>query len=231
MAERRRAKSTPSPLDEAHEATLRAIRRRNNLGKPDPLLRGISEAQAEKVRDYVRGLGRDPDRLERVAYNAILDAAVAKYWREQFRKENAALRGELERLRAAAAEQGRKGSRSHAMRDEVIAKMAAAIAADPPEHGTRWPDEKKAAFSRALNLAERPAPATWSRWWLEAERRARAERIAAENEALDRLGPLMDELCAIDPPNPGEFRDLRPMTVAEALEAARGRKGRKPPRS
>jgi hypothetical protein len=230
MAERRRAKSTPSPLDEAHEATLRAIRRRNNLGKPDPLLRGISEAQAEKVRDYVRGLGRDPDRLERVAYNAILDAAVAKHWREVLRKENARLREELERLRAAAAEQGRKGARSHKMRDEVITAMVAAIKADPPESGSIWPDEKKAAFSRKLRLSERPSPATWSRWWLEAERIARAERIAAENEALDRLGPLIDELCALDPPRPGELRDLSHLSVAEALAAARSRKG-KPPRS
>jgi hypothetical protein len=231
MAERRRAKSTPSPLAEVHAETLRAIRRRNNLGRPDALIRGLSEAQAEKVRDYVASLGRDPDRLERVAYNAILDAAVAKHWREVFRKENARLRAENDRLRAAAAEQGRKGSRSHAMRDEVIAKMAAAIKADPPERGSRWPDEKKATFSRTLNLSERPAPATWSNWWREAERIARAERIAAENEALDRLGPLIDELCALDPPRPGELRDLRPMTVAEALEAARARKGTKPPRS
>jgi hypothetical protein len=231
MAERRRAKAEVSPLAEVHAETLRAIRRRNNLGRPDALIRGLSEAQAEKVRDYVASLGRDPDRLERVAYNAILDATVAKYWREVFRKENARLRAELDRVRAAAAEQGRKGSRSHAMRDQVIAAMVAAIKADPPERGTRWADEKKATFSRALNLAERPSPATWSRWWLEAERRARAERIAAENEALDRLAPMMDELCALDPPKPGEFRDLSHLSVAEALEAARARTKRKPPRS
>jgi hypothetical protein len=40
-----------------------------------------------------------------------------------------------------------------------------------------------------LNLSERPAPATWSNWWREAERIAHAERIAAEAEALDRLAP------------------------------------------
>jgi hypothetical protein len=166
-----------------------------------------------------------------VAYNAILDATVAKYWREVFRKENARLRAELDRVRAAAAEQGRDGARPHAMRDQVIAAMVAAIAADPPARGTRWCDRKKAEFTRALNLDQRPSPATWSRWWLEAERRARAERLRAENEALDRLAPVMDELCALDPPRPGELRDLRPMTVAEALEAARARKGTKPPRS
>jgi hypothetical protein len=232
MAERkRRAKAAPSPLDEAFADTLSALRRKDNLGRPAPMLRGISEAQAEKVREYVASLGRDPDRLERVAYNAILDATVAKYWREVFRKENARLREELDRVRAAAAEQGRDGARPHPRRDEVIAAMVAAIKADPPERGTRWADEKKATFSRALNLAERPSPATWSRWWREAERRARAERIAAENEALDRLSPLMDALVQLDPPKPGEFRDLRPMTVAEALEAARARKGRNTPRS
>jgi hypothetical protein len=232
MAERkRRAKSTPSLLDEVHEATLRAIRRRNAHGEPDPLVKGIDEARAARIFEYVRGLGRDPDRLERVAYNAILDATVAKYWREVFRKENARLRAELDRLRAAAAEQGRKGSRSHAKRDEVIAAMVAAIKADPPERGSRWCDRKKAEFTRALNLDPRPSPATWSRWWLEAERRARAERLRAENEALDRLAPVMDELCALDPPRPGEFRDLSHLSVAEALEAARSRKGRNTPRS
>jgi hypothetical protein len=229
MAERRRAKAAPS-LAEVHEATLRAIRRRNAHGEPDPLIKGIDEARAARIFDYVASLGRDPDRLERVAYNAILDAAVAKHWREVFRKENARLRAENERLRAAAAEQGRKGSRPHAMRDQVIAKMAAAIKADPPARGTRWCDRKKAEFTRALNLDPRPSPATWSRWWLEAERRARAERIAAENEALDLLSPMMDELCALDPPRPGELRDLSHLSVAEALAAARSRKG-KPPRS
>jgi hypothetical protein len=232
MAERkRRAKAEVSPLAEVHAETLRAIRRRNAHGEPDPLIKGISEARAARIFDYVASLGRDPDRLERVAYNAILDAAVAKHWREVFRKENARLRAEIERMRAKAAEQGRKGAVSHARRDEVIAAMVAAIKADPPAHGTRWCDRKKAEFTRALNLDQRPSPATWSRWWLEAERRARAERIAAENEALDRLSPLMDALVQLDPPKPGEFRDLRPMNVAEALEAARSRKGRNTPRS
>jgi hypothetical protein len=229
MAERRRAKAAPS-LAEVHAETLRAIRRRNNLGRPDPLIRGLSEAQAEKVREYVASLGRDADRLEVVAFNAIIDAAVARHSRDAHAKELARLREELECLRAKAAALGRKGSRSHAMRDEVIAKMAAAIAADPPARGTRWCDRKKSEFTRALNLDPRPSPATWSKWWKEAERRARAERIAAENEALDRLAPLMDELCALDPPRPGELRDLSHLTVAEALEAARSRKG-KPPRS
>jgi hypothetical protein len=143
MAERRRAKAEVSPLDEAHAETLRAIRRRNAHGEPDPLIKGIDEARATRIRDYVANLARDADRLERVAYNAILDAAVAKHWRDAHAKELARLREENARLRAAAAEQGRKGSRSHAMRDQVIAAMVAAIKADPPERGTRWCDRKK----------------------------------------------------------------------------------------
>jgi hypothetical protein len=79
----------------------------------------------------VRGLGRDPDRLEVVAFNAIIDATVARHSRDLFARECKALRAELERRRAKAAKQGRKDPTSHAMRDEVIAKMAAAIAADP----------------------------------------------------------------------------------------------------
>jgi len=232
MTERkRRAKAEALPLAEVHAETLRAIRRRNNLGKPDPLIKGIDEARAARIFEYVRGLGRDPGRLEAGLYSAIVAHVVTKHSRDAHAKELARLREENERLRAAAAEQGRKGSRSHAMRDAVIAKMVAAIKADPPERGTRWCDRKKSEFTRALNLDPRPSPATWSRWWLEAERRARAERIAAENEALDRLSPLIDELARIDPPRPGELRDLRPMTVAEALEAARARTKRKPPRS
>jgi hypothetical protein len=208
MAERRRAKSTPSPLDEAHEATLRAIRRRNNLGKPDPLLRGISEAQAEKVRDYVRGLGRDPDRLERVAYNAIVDAFVAKHSRDLFARECKALRGELDRLHGLIEDWGRKGSTPHPLKGAVVRAMADAILADPPAWedcppGGRlvWPTEKKRRFTRELDLEalntkrqtyNRPSEATVNRWWRAAERIARAERLKAEAEALDRLTAELD---------------------------------------
>jgi hypothetical protein len=209
MAERkRRAKAAPSPLDEAFADTLRAIRRRNNLGRPAPMLRGISEAQAEKVREYVASLGRDPDRLERVAYNAILDAAVAKHWREVFRNENARLRAENERLRGLIEDWGRKGSTPHPLKRAVVRAMADAILADPPPWedcppGGRlvWPTEKKRRFTRELDLEalntkrqtyNRPSEATMGRWWREAEALAYAERLRAENEALDRLTAEID---------------------------------------
>jgi hypothetical protein len=90
-----------------------------------------SARRATRILEYVRGLGRDPDRLERVAYSAIVAHVAARHSRDLFARECKALRAELERRRAKAAEQGRKDPTSHAMRDEVIAKMAAAIAADP----------------------------------------------------------------------------------------------------
>jgi hypothetical protein len=198
----------PSPLDEAHEATLRAINRKNRHGKPDPLLRGITEAQAEKIRDYVARLGRDPDRLAVAAHNAIVDAAVAKYWREVFREENARLRAENARLRGLIEDWGRKGSTPHPLKGAVIRAMADAILADPPDWennppGGRlvWPIQKKRRFTREIDLEALnkhgfqyswPSEATMNRWWKEAEARAHAERLRAENEALDRLSAEID---------------------------------------
>jgi hypothetical protein len=207
MAERRRAKAAPS-LAEVHAETLRAIRRRNNLGRPDALIRGLSEAQAEKVRDYVASLGRDPDRLEVALFNAIVAHVAAKHSRDLFASENKALRAEIERLRGLIEDWGRKGSTPHPLKRAVVRAMADAILADPPPWedcppGGRlvWPTEKKRRFTRELDLEalntkrqtyNRPSEATMGRWWREAEALAYAERLRAENEALDRLTAEID---------------------------------------
>jgi hypothetical protein len=203
---------TPKTLDEAFAETLRAIRRHNNLGKPAPLVRGITEAQAERAFQYVQSLANEPDRLERALYNAILAHIATKHSRDAFAKENKALRAELERLRSLVAGWGRKGSTPHPLKGAVIRAMADAILADPPERGTRWPDEKKAAFSRSFNLDalnvrgftyRQPSGPTWSSWWRQAEALAHAERLAAEAEALDRLSAEIDwgdAVIQFDPP-------------------------------
>jgi hypothetical protein len=79
---------------------------------------------------------------------------------------------------------------------------------------------------REYSNAEWPSAASWSRWWRAAEGIADAERGKSENEALDRLASLMDQLCAIEPPQPGERRVLN-VPIVEALAAARQRQ--KPP--
>jgi hypothetical protein len=208
MAERRRAKAAPSPLAEVHEATLRAIRRRNNLGRPEPLIRGLSEARATRIRDYVANLARDPDRLEVALFNAIVAHVAAKHSRDLFASENKALRAEIERLRGLIEDWGRKGSTPHPLKRAVVRAMADAILADPPPWedcppGGRlvWPTEKKRRFTRELDLEalntkrqtyNRPSEATMGRWWREAEALAYAERLRAENEALDRLTAEID---------------------------------------
>jgi hypothetical protein len=208
MAERRRAKAAPSPLAEVHAETLRAIRRKDNLGRPDPLIRRIDEAQAEKVRDYVRGLGRDPDRLEVALFNAIVAHVVTKHSRDAHAKELARLREENARLHGLIEDWGRKGSTPHPLKRAVVRAMADAILADPPPWedcppGGRlvWPTEKKRRFTRELDLEalnvhqltyRKPSEATMNRWWREAEALAYAERIRAEAEALDRLTAEID---------------------------------------
>jgi hypothetical protein len=220
----------PSPLDEAFAETLRAIDRKNRHGKPDPLLRGISAAQAERAFQYVQSLANEPERLERVAFNAIVDAAVAKYWRDAFAKENRELRAELARIHAKAAEKGREGSSPNPLREAVIRRMADEIKSASPYCGHYLTDKERGRFTRALRReypnAEWPSAATWTRWWRAAEGIADAERAAAEQKALDRLAPLMDQLCELEPPQPGERRVLN-VPIVEALAAARQRQ--KPP--
>jgi hypothetical protein len=195
----------PSPLAEAFAETLRAIRRHNNLGKPAPLVRGITEAQAERAFQYVQSLANEPDRLERALYNAILAHIATKHSRDAFAKENKALRAELESLRSLVAGWGKKGSTPHPLKGAVIRAMADAILADwennPPGGRLVWPIEKKRRFTRALDLEALnnhgfqyswPSEATMNRWWKEAEARAHAERLRAENEALDRLSAEID---------------------------------------
>jgi hypothetical protein len=203
-----RAKAEVSPLDEAHEATLSALRRRNNLGRPDPLIRGISEARATRILEYVRGLGRDPDRLEVALFNAIVAHVVTKHSRDAHAKELARLREENARLHGLIEEWGRKGSTPHPLKRAVVRAMADAILADPPPWencppGGRlvWPTEKKRRFTRELDLEalnvhrltyRKPSEATMNRWWREAEALARAERLKAEAEALGRLTAEID---------------------------------------
>lgn len=222
-------------LSALHAETLRGIRRCNNRNEPDPLVRGVSEDQAERILSYVRSLAHGPDRLAIALYNAIVRYTEAQHSIALYRTQNREQRKRLGKARAANAKKGRKGSTPHVKHKAVVAAMVAGMKADPPENGRTWSDERKKHFTTGLDLNslppkgiafKKPSDRSRSRWWSEAEATYRAERLRAEAEALDRLAPLMDELCALEPPQPGEVRELD-ASVETALEAGRKRARRR----
>ncbi len=259
-------------LSALHAETLQGIRRCNKREEPDPLVRGVSKEQAERILSYVRSLAPDPETLALALYNAIVQYTEAKHWLNVYRNENRTLRKLLAKAKAAAAKKGRKGSTPLALRTPVIDAMVEAMMAeaekleaerfeamkadpklaDPKvieaevleaiEAGRRadvpaWTPPWKTQFTQGIKprlpslvtdgrTAKNPSDNARRLWWKEAEKIFLAKWRQAKAEELERLAPLMDELCALEPPQPGESRTLN-VSIESARRAARERARRR----